>query len=148
MERRDLNRRMSSKAARENTVYDDLVRSLDDVPAVLDRLDCGLRGLPVQDRPRRRVLMATEELSVNAFMHGGACANCPVRVRLECDARSYLVQISFDGSAFDPTDTSAAGEQDPLTMGGNGLLLVQNLVDEIAYRREGETNLVSMSGLI
>ncbi len=55
------------------------------------------------------------------------------------------VEIADEGAPFDPlarADPDTTLDLDQREPGGLGILLVKNLVDGIAYRREGERNVL------
>jgi len=71
-----------------------------------------------------------------------------VRVRLAREGRGLSVEVADDGVPFNPLcvpppDISRPlGEREP---GGMGIYLVRHSMDSIEYRRDGETNLLTMT---
>ena len=93
-----------------------------------------------------RVMLATEELVVNAILHGRAGRSV---TSLVLDIRHQpgriATQISYDGDAFDPTAAPPRPGTADGRPGGLGLELVRNAADSFSYDRRGGRNIVSLS---
>jgi serine/threonine-protein kinase RsbW len=95
-----------------------------------------------------RLELAVEEWATNVCRHAYRSAGGSLTVVLRRDGEALLVELSDEGTPFDPT---AAAERDvslPLTErspGGLGLLLMRRMVDELRYRREGHRNVVTFA---
>ncbi len=128
------------------------------LPAALDRLDqcrefavgCAREaGLPEAALGKLELIL--EELLVNVANH--AYRNGPDGrgdVELSCRATGgggFLLDIRDWGVAFDPL---AAGEPDldadvdERPIGGLGIFFVRQMADELAYRREGDANVLTV----
>jgi anti-sigma regulatory factor (Ser/Thr protein kinase) len=88
--------------------------------------------------------LVLEELVVNSAVHGrregGAGTIC---IRLERCGEMVDVDLVDDGVAFDPRTLPAPDLDAPLEerdVGGLGVFLVRQLVDELDYRREDGRN--------
>jgi anti-sigma regulatory factor (Ser/Thr protein kinase) len=90
-----------------------------------------------------------DEAVSNAINHGydaGARGEIAVRLRREPDG--VTVEIEDDGRAFDPLqapppDLTLPLEQRPI--GGLGIHLIRNLMDEVSYARIGSRNVLKMA---
>lgn len=96
-----------------------------------------------------KVRLAVEEVVVNVIRHAYAPGEPgAVRIACGCDAGgAFCVEISDQGAAFDPftqatPDLTLSVEDRPL--GGLGIFLVRQLMDEAVYRRCGDWNVVSL----
>lgn len=98
------------------------------------------------DGVRRSVNVALDELLANEIMHGMAGRDGgSVTVEVKLDQERVIVTITDDGAAFDPfgqvaPDTTLSVDERPL--GGLGIHLVQELMDEVSYQRRDEQNVV------
>lgn len=102
---------------------------------------------------RRSLNVALDELLTNALSHGRAGRDpCSVTVEVELDEERVTVILTDDGTPFDPfkqdaPDTSLSVEERPI--GGLGLHLVGQLMDEVSYqRREGHNVVVLVKQLV
>ena len=92
-----------------------------------------------------QLMIAFDELISNVLNYGDAPE---LEVRVEVEGESVHAEVADDGPAFDPLelpepDTSQAVED--REMGGLGIHIVRNLMDEIAYSREGKWNRLRFS---
>ncbi len=93
-----------------------------------------------------KVNLVLDELSVNIVNYGGAASE--IEVSLAADADEVRVEISDDGLPFDPLHDAAEPDLDaPLEdrpIGGLGIHLVREMMDELHYRREDGKNRLAM----
>lgn len=92
--------------------------------------------------------LVLEELFVNSIRHGG-CAGLEDAACILLSYHDGGVRVVFSdrGRPFDPTAAPEPDIRAPLagrTGGGMGLHLVRRIMREIAYRREGHRNIVTM----
>ena len=102
------------------------------------------------DRPLvRRVMLATEELVVNAIVHGRAGRGVTsLAVDLRHRPDRIATRIAYDGAPFDPTAARPRPSGTGTRPGGLGLKLVHNAADAVSYQRRGGRNIVSLSHAI
>ena len=97
---------------------------------------------------RRSVNVALDELLANVLSHGRTGRNpCSVTVEGELDQERLTVTLTDDGPAFDPfgqdaPDTTLSVEDRPI--GGLGIHLVRELMDEVSYERRDGQNVVAL----
>ena len=93
-----------------------------------------------------KVNLVLDELWVNVVHYSGATGD--VEVSLDTDADEVRLEIADDGRPFDPLseavepDLNAALEERPI--GGLGIFLVREMMDELHYRREDGKNRLAM----
>jgi len=102
---------------------------------------------------RRSINISLDELLANALSHGRMGRDpCSVTVELKLDDERVTVVFTDDGPPFDPferdaPDTTLSIEERPI--GGLGLHLVKQLMDEVSYqRREGHNVVVLVKQLV
>lgn len=101
---------------------------------------------------RRSLNIALDELLANALSHGATGRDvCPVTVEVELDEELIKVILTDDGPQFDPfaqdaPDTSLSVEERPI--GGLGIHLVRQLMDQVSYQRRGNHNVVVLVKLL
>lgn len=116
--------------------------------AVQARLDTFAAHHAWSEEARFQISLALEEVLMNVISHGGMRDNQPptVRVSLSQDERDVTLEIADDGIAFDPRQAPAPdleSDLDERSVGGLGVFLVQQLMDDVDYRRdEGWNRLV------
>jgi anti-sigma regulatory factor (Ser/Thr protein kinase) len=101
-------------------------------------------ALPVD--VRRSVNVALDELIANALSHGQTGRDpCSVTVNVELDQERVTITVADDGMPFDPfgrdaPDTALPVEERPI--GGLGIHLVRQLMDQVSYQRRDDQNVV------
>jgi serine/threonine-protein kinase RsbW len=92
--------------------------------------------------------VALDEAVSNAINHGydgGARGEIAVRLRRRPD--SVLVEVEDDGRPFDPLQAPPPDLTSPLAerpIGGLGVHLIRNLMDEVAYARVDGRNILKL----
>jgi len=96
-----------------------------------------------------RVTLALEEIVVNVITHGyGGASDQVIDVRLERAGDIVTVTVADDAAPFDPLHAPPPDVSTPLAeraAGGLGVHLARSVMDELAYRREGDRNIVTMT---
>jgi serine/threonine-protein kinase RsbW len=93
------------------------------------------------------VQLATDEAVTNAILHGYDGKEGDVRVIAEADDQEVIVIVEDHAPAFDPVsfvsrDVSMDGEDRPI--GGLGLILIRNVMDEVSYEHRDGKNIFTM----
>jgi anti-sigma regulatory factor (Ser/Thr protein kinase) len=99
----------------------------------------------------RDLNLALEEIFTNIV----SCAYTDDReheitVRLSVQAEEVTAEVEDDGQSFNPLQAPEADIMSPLeerTIGGLGIHLVRKLMDAMAYKREGDKNLLTLKKL-
>jgi anti-sigma regulatory factor (Ser/Thr protein kinase) len=100
-------------------------------------------GVPAAEH--RRVQVALDELLTNTITYG---KSRDITMEAELTADSLLVRLSDDGTAFDPLiqispDTTLS--VDLRRIGGLGIHLVRQMMDEVSYDRLANRNVVTLT---
>jgi len=112
---------------------------------LLDRLAEAAVVAGVADAPRRKLLLAADELVSNVLNHREGRDRPRVSLTLSRSGGGLRLEIEDDGPRFDPfavadPKTDLSLEERPI--GGLGLLLVRTLAAEGRYERRCERNRV------
>jgi anti-sigma regulatory factor (Ser/Thr protein kinase) len=89
-----------------------------------------------------RIGIVAEEVLSNVAKYGGK-PPATVEIGFTCAGVAVEVEIADDGPAFDPTAAPSPVLSDDVeerAVGGLGLLLVAEMMDEVVYRHDGERN--------
>jgi len=103
----------------------------------------------VPDAARQAADLALEEHLTNVLTYGFRDGEERwISVRLQADKNALLAQIADTGKAYNPltappVDTSIPLDEKPI--GGLGVHLMRQMMDELTYVREGEVNVLRMS---
>lgn len=112
---------------------------------------CVRRGLP--ERIALSLSLVVDELLANILHHGGAGtgASLDIRLRLRLEQTQLVTELSDSGQPFNPLDAPLPALDlalDDKPIGGLGIHLVRQLMDEVQYRREGTYNRVTLRQLL
>ncbi len=92
--------------------------------------------------------LAFDELITNTISYGyDDQAVHEIIVRLAVANDTVEAEIIDDGRAFDPlsrADPDVDADLDDRQIGGLGIFFVKQFMDEVAYRREGDYNVVAL----
>ncbi len=93
------------------------------------------------------VQLAADEAVTNTILHGYDGKEGDVHFVAEADDREVVIIVEDRAPAFDPVafvsrDVSKDGDDRPI--GGLGLILIRNVMDEVGYRREDGKNIFTM----
>jgi len=100
----------------------------------------GVTGKPLFD-----VKLALDEIVTNVICY--AEASQAIVVRLTRAEAELVIEVEDDGRPFDPIRVAAPDVGAPLDerrVGGLGLHFVRTVIDELAYRRCGNKNVLTM----
>lgn len=120
----------------------DLSRFLDEVEAF-----CRTQGLP--DEVARGLAVALDELITNTVTHGYPDGRQhDIELHLEVADSRLQAELVDDAEAFNPLDhpvpdTTLPAEKRPI--GGLGIHLVRNLMDDVSYERRDGRNHTRLS---
>ena len=132
----------------DNTFELSLINDLQEIGAAAAKVDafCEARGLSPQIA--YAVNLSIDEILTNTISYGyDDDEQHRIDLTLRVDGETLVVMIVDDGRAFDSSlaqdpDVEAALEERAL--GGLGLFLVQQMMDEVSYQRRDERNVITL----
>lgn len=105
-------------------------------------------GARLPAAPAQAFELALEEIFMNVVLHGAPAGSARVEVSLHLAAGQLRLTVEDDGPAFDPLSVPSPDVTAPLEdrpVGGQGIHLVRQMMDEVSYRRAGKRNQLTMS---
>ena len=117
------------------------------IPRIAAELEafCSRHAIPRRDV--NRFNLALEEVLTNAVSYGfPAGGRHEIDVRVRYDGGALNAVVSDDGVPFDPLAQSPVDLGVPIEqrrIGGLGIHLLRELTDTVAYRRDGERNVLA-----
>lgn len=114
-------------------------------PELLEDIEATLEQSGVPPAATAQLMIAFDEIVSNVLDHGDAPT---VEVRIKIDDGSVSAEVTDDGKPFDPLaaprpDTTLPVEERPI--GGLGIHLVRELMDEVLYQRDQGRNRLRFS---
>jgi anti-sigma regulatory factor (Ser/Thr protein kinase) len=98
------------------------------------------------------VNLALDELFTNIISYGfDDQSEHIIQVLISADNNLLTVVLEDDGIPFNPVDRLSPElpcDLEECKVGGLGIHLVKNLVDEVAYRRSGDKNVLTLKKVI
>ena len=140
---------MERDAHQDDTREISLVNDLRQIAAVAGRIDDFCAGRDISPHVAYAVNLAIEELLTNTISYGyddEDAHRIEIILRMEGDA--LVVVIVDDSMPFDPTremEVDVASSIEDRRVGGLGLLLVRQMMDEVEYRRLEGCNIVTLT---
>lgn len=127
----------------------ELTNDLSELGRLAEAVDefCERNGLPMG--VAFKLNLCFDELITNTVSYGYAEPGPhTIRVRLEADDAEVRAEVEDDAAAFDPfseaPEPDLTADVDERRVGGLGVFLVKQSMDEATYRREGGRNLVRL----
>lgn len=105
-------------------------------------------GARLPGAPALTFELALEEVFMNVVMHGAPAGTARVEVSLVLSGSSLAMTIEDDGPHFDPMSLPAPDVSAGLNerrVGGQGVFLVRQMMDEVRYQRVGGRNRLRLS---
>ncbi len=116
----------------------------DRLPAMLDAIEIWLADAGVPMDQTARLMIAFDELLSNIVNHGGGT----IDLRISLAGPVLVATIADDGPPFDPLARAAPDTDlgiDERAVGGLGIHLVREMMDEVSYARENGRNLLKLT---
>jgi serine/threonine-protein kinase RsbW len=125
----------------------ELTAKQDAISALTERVAAFLTDSGIDARAAHHMALVLDELLTNVAVHSGAI-EAAVSVRLTISPERLTAEVVDDGAMFDPRvernfDVSASLEE--RSVGGLGLLLVQQVTQDLAYERAEHRNRTTFS---
>lgn len=120
----------------------------DQIDKVTDFIaNCGAR-LGLKKRKILDAQICADEACSNAIAYAYPDAVGAIRIVCESDTARLLITVADDGVPFDPLaipEPDLTSDLELRSVGGLGIHLIRTLMDEVRYRRDGESNVLVMT---
>jgi len=127
----------------------ELKNSLSELSTLCQRLESIGDELGLSRKCIFEVNLALDELFTNIISYGFKDqAEHIIRVCISADRDTLTVRVEDDGVAFNPVERDSpdmACTLDECRIGGLGIHLMKNLIDDISYCRCGNLNVLTMT---
>ena len=137
------------KNANDDTLELSLVNDLREIGAAAAKIDafCEARGHSPQIA--YAVTLSVDEILTNTISYGyDDDAEHRIDLTLRVEGETLVVVIVDDGRAFDSSltqDPDVDATLEERALGGLGLFLVQQMMDDVAYRRSDDRNIITLT---
>jgi serine/threonine-protein kinase RsbW len=120
---------------------------LEQLQTFLEQADQWAREAGLSEKKIQAVALAAEEALVNIFHYAYQEGEGEIEMTFRIDPENLTLEILDGGPPFNPLsrqdpDTSLNLEDRPI--GGLGIYLIKQLMDEVHYRRDGDKNILTM----
>jgi anti-sigma regulatory factor (Ser/Thr protein kinase) len=120
---------------------------LNEIAAVSAALEGAMKDHAFSEEEILDTQLAVEEAITNVIVHGYAGREGEDGIAIACRATKGLVEIQIEDTAvpFDPLslpEPDLAGSIDDRKIGGLGIFLIRQVMDEIVYRYEDGRNIL------
>ena len=130
----------------DNLIISAEIKNLDTVTDfVLQRPQ--IASCPV--RTQMQLRLAIEEIFVNisSYAYKPETGDITIDFNLEDEGRTAVISFKDQGTPFDPLaepDPDTTLPADQREIGGLGILLIKKTMDYVSYRRENDTNILTV----
>jgi anti-sigma regulatory factor (Ser/Thr protein kinase) len=130
----------------------ELKNNLAELSTLCEKLEGVGEALGLSRRSLFEVNLALDELFTNIISYGfDDQSEHIIQVLISADNNLLTVVLEDDGIPFNPVDRLSPElpcDLEECKVGGLGIHLVKNLVDEVAYRRSGDKNVLTLKKVI
>ncbi len=130
----------------------ELRNNLAELSTLCEKLEGIGEALGLSRRSLFEVNLALDELFTNIISYGfGDQSEHIIQVCISADNNLLTVVLEDDGIPFNPVERLSPElpcDLEECKVGGLGIHLVKNLVDEVAYSRSGDKNVLTLKKVI
>jgi len=120
---------------------------LEQIQKVSDTIEQCMKTQGWGNDPILDVQLAVEEAVTNTILHGYDGTSGTIAIQIETSPHHISVEIADDAPAFDPLsvpDPDTGSDLDDREIGGLGIFLIRQVMDEVSYRYEQNKNILVM----
>ena len=125
-----------------------LKNTLTELESLFQNIDRFGKSVGLPKKQIFQINLALDELFTNIVSYGFTDSNSHwIEFSLSFDNGAVIIRIEDYGIPFDPVAAPASGSVPPMEnckIGGLGLHIVKKMMDEIAYERKGEKNVIKI----
>lgn len=120
---------------------------LDEIPRVTAAIDEAMRASAFSDDAILDLQLAVEEAIANTVIHGYRGAAGEVTIAIHATQGAVEVRIEDRAPPFNPLllpEPDLGADLDERQIGGLGVYLIRQVVDEVVYRYTGKKNILTL----
>ena len=124
-----------------------LVAGLEDVPEIVRAAGEAAAQAGLSPDRALHVQLAVEEAAANVCTHAYRGRAGPLRLRVLSDPDALRVEVSDEGTPFDPLaqkPPDLTGDLMQRPVGGVGIHLIRSVTDNLEYERRGDRNILTL----
>lgn len=121
--------------------------NLTEIDRINDELNDFAKAHGVANGIIQKLKISIDDLVTNIITHGLSGDDHSIEIRFTCSDKQLVVEISDDGIAFNPFDGAKPDTTlsiEDREVGGLGVFLVSELVDDVAYQWHNHRNVVKL----
>ena len=126
----------------------ELKSNLSELDILCERIESICQSLNLSQKCKFEINLALDELFTNIISYGfDDNEEHVIEITIELEPDQVILRVEDDGIPFNPVEASApeaACSVETCKVGGLGIHLIKNLMDEICYRRCGNRNVLIM----
>jgi serine/threonine-protein kinase RsbW len=118
-----------------------------EIPAVSARLEEALGSHGFSPEEILDTQLAVEEVITNIIVHGYKKTGCEIHLSCRFIRNRFVIQIADSAPRFNPLsnpEPELDGDINERRIGGLGIYLLRQVMDEISYRYENGKNILTM----
>ncbi|MFA5266693.1 MAG: ATP-binding protein [Methanoregula sp.] len=120
---------------------------ISEIPLVSARLEDAMGADGFSPEEILDTQLAVEEVITNIIVHGYKKTGSEIRLSSRFTVHGIVIQVTDSAPEFDPLslpEPDLGGDIDDRKIGGLGIYLVRQVMDEISYRYENGKNVLTM----
>ena len=129
-----------------------LPAELENLESLIEFIRNGIKNLGFSSKEINQLLIASEEALVNvmsyAYPDGDGSIEITYSIENSADeGKNLVIQIIDWGVAFDPLSLPDPDIEAPIEereIGGLGIYMMRNIMDEVRYERAGDRNILTL----
>ena len=123
--------------------------NIENLDALLDFIEKGAKELGIENQTLYKILISTDEILTNiiSYAYPEKTGDLKIGYYPKKKEGKFVIKIMDWGFPFNPLPKEADDLErgiDERKMGGLGIHMVRELVDEMTYKREGTSNVFTM----
>ena len=126
-----------------------LKNTLTELDSLFQHIERFGKGVGLPKKQIFQINLALDEIFTNIVSYGYPDGNAHwIDFRLRYANDTVLICIEDQGIPFDPVTAPTAGSVPPLErcpLGGLGLHILKRIMDDIAYERQGDKNVITIT---
>ena len=130
----------------------ELKNSLSELDTLREHLEQYAESTGLSQKCTFEINLALEEIFTNIFSYGFTDnSEHWIKIKISYDDETLIIRIEDDGVPFNPVAAEKPDMKSPVEerkIGGLGIHLIKQFMDEIAYERIGDHNFLTMKKTI